>query len=134
MKKLGISIAAGVLDIISLIIYSFAIFLASAYMYLVNKYENVTGEGTLVILVLTFTTICIVMNIVGVIKSKESGMKHLTGNILGLIGHTMYVLSIIFTIVNAKDEVFGLVCLAVAFYTIFLITLSAIFTLRDNKV
>ncbi len=119
MKGLGINKAAGILDIIASVMYFLAIFIivgAAVNDVVSNGDVELTGAQVFGYVMLGFAAVCVVLHIVGLVQSKKAGMK-LTGNILGIIGHAIYFL-------------FGA---AFGWVAMILTILSAVFTLKDNK-
>lgn len=117
MKKLGVNTAGGVMDIIGAIIYLTAIFVivGSAVGEAVTMGTTSTAE-TLSTLFLIYAGVAVVVHIVGVVQSRKVGIK-LVGNILGIIGHAIYLL-------------FGA---AFGWIAMIIVIISAVFTLKDNK-
>ena len=68
-------------------------------------------------ILLVFAAVCMVLHIVGLVQSKKVGIK-LTGNILGIIGHAIYLL----------------LGAALGWVAMILTIISAVFTLKDNKI
>ena len=118
MKKLGINTAAGVLDIIASIVYFLAIFvLVGSAIEEGFTTGQTSGTETMRNILLVFAAVCMVLHIVGLVQSKKVGIK-LTGNILGIIGHAIYLL----------------LGAALGWVAMILTIISAVFTLKDNKI
>ncbi len=118
VKKLGINTAAGVLDIIASIVYFLAIFiLVGSAIEEGFTTGQTSGTETMRNILLVFAAVCMVLHIVGLVQSKKVGIK-LTGNILGIIGHAIYLL----------------LGAALGWVAMILTIISAVFTLKDNKI
>lgn len=113
-KSLKINTLAGILDILGSIIYFFAVFIIFAGAF---GSEDGSGASMAANVMLMYAVVCLVIHIVGLIKSKKEGMKT-TGHILGIIGHGIYAV--------AGALVGGLPGMI-------LCILSAVFTLKNNK-
>lgn len=117
MKKLGINTAAGVIDIIGAVIYLIAIFvLVGAAVSEVLTTGDTSSTELIRNLFLVYAAVGVILHIVGLVQSKKVGIK-LAGNILGIIGHAIYLL---------LGAAFG-------WLAMILVIISAVFTLKDNK-
>ena len=117
MKKLGVNTAGGVLDIIGAVLYFIALFviLGSAVTEAVTTGSTDTSN-TLATVFLVYPAVCVLIHIIGLVQSRKVGIK-LVGNILGIIGHAVYLF-------------FGAI---LGWVAMILVIISAVFTLKDNK-
>ena len=117
VDALKLNKAAGILDIIASVLYFIAIFvLVGATVNEAMTTGQTSSTEMLRNVLLVFSAVCLVLHIVALVKSKPLGIK-ITGNILGIIGHAIYLL---------LGALFGWVAMI-------LTILSAVFTLKDNK-
>lgn len=123
MKGLGINKAAGILDIIASVLYFFAVYIIErSYSnnvrdFLTNGNLDFTETKIIQYIFLGFAAVCLALHIIGLVLSKKQGMK-IAGNILGIIGHSIYFL------MGAEGGSVAMI----------LTILSAVFTLKDNKI
>lgn len=117
MKKLGINTAGGILDIIGAIIYFLALFVivgsAVGEAFASGTVHTANGLATFFLI---YAAISVIVHVVGLIQSRKVGIK-MTGNILGIIGHAVYLL---------LGASFGWIAMII-------VIISAVFTLKDNK-
>ena len=91
-KKLGINTAAGIVDIVGAVLYLVALFVIVGAA--INEVVGTTGEGstqTIATVFMLFAIVGVVLHIVGLVQSKKVNLK-ITGHILGIVGHGIYVL------------------------------------------
>ena len=110
VDALKLNKAAGILDIIAIFV------LVGAAVNEAMTTGQTSSTEMLRNVLLVFSAVCLVLHIVALVKSKPLGIK-ITGNILGIIGHAIYLL---------LGALFGWVAMI-------LTILSAVFTLKDNK-
>ena len=105
MKKLKINITCGVIDIITTLLYFFAVFLVGNFTGAIGPSD---GTEALQQFLLIVAIVCIVIHFVSFFQSHNFKMR-LLGPIFGLLGHVIYLifgvylawLSIIFTLLGA---------------------------------
>ena len=111
MKKLGVNTAGGVLDIIGAVLYFIALF-----VILGSAVTEAVTTNTLATVFLVYAAVCVLIHIIGLVQSRKVGIK-LVGNILGIIGHAVYLF-------------FGAI---LGWVAMILVIISSLFTLKDNK-
>ena len=117
-KKLGINTAGGIIDIIGAVLY-----LAAIFVLVGAAVNEAIGSGTdgsteaLAVFFIIFAVVGLVLHIIGLVQSKKANIK-ITGHVLGIIGHGIYVLFGVF----------------LSWAAMILCILAAIFTLMQKPV
>ncbi len=88
MKKLKINLVAIIINLIGAMLYLFSLFMVDNY----SKTLGVSNDKELLLnIFLVFAILAIVINLISFFQSKKVKIK-IIGQLLGLIGHTFYLI------------------------------------------